>query len=206
MSRCLLRPAGRGPRCRARSSAPLCAPTHRVPADAPPGSSASGHRLRAQRHRRLALPGPSNGRARDGCGPCACAAADSPPDDRAPGQTAAANYYGAGGAMDKRLPKVEAAVNGCRDAGAFALIDGLACHPHVVSVLPPRELRARLFICLADLARTQATTSAPRLGGGFLRKRSFSLSTRGPVCRTQPTPCMHAVVRACMCVCVCVCE
>jgi hypothetical protein len=33
-------------------------------------------------------------------------------------------YFGAGGAMDKRLPKVEAVVTGCRDAAALVLIDG----------------------------------------------------------------------------------
>ncbi len=142
-----------------------CTPTHgdAAPAHAPPGSSAGGPRLHAHRYHRLALPASRSGRARDRCGPCACAAEDSPPDDCAPGQAAAAKYYGAGGAMDKRLPKVEAAVNGCRDAGAFALIDGLACNPHVATLLP----------AAADLASTQATTSAPPLGGGFLRRRFY---------------------------------
>ncbi len=75
--------------------------------------SNSGLTLLTPWHRRL----PACGCRRDP-GRCCLRAEEEMEDD------SKRRYYGAGGAMDKRLPKVEAAVAACRDAAALVLIDG----------------------------------------------------------------------------------
>ena len=77
--------------------------------------SNSGLTLHTPWHRRL----PARGCRRD---PGRCCLRDRTEEEME--DDSKRSYYGAGGAMDKRLPKVQAAVAACRDDVALVLIDG----------------------------------------------------------------------------------